>query len=229
MNSGKLFLVATPIGNLKDMTFRGIEVLKEVAFVLCEDTRHSERLFREYNIKTPKEPFHDFNKERKSPAIIAALKEGKSIALISDAGTPGISDPGFYLVREAVKQGVDIIPVPGANAMISALVASGLATDRFVFEGFLPRKSGKRKQRLDCLKNERRSIIFYESPHRVKKALLEISQSLGNRDVCLGREITKINEEFIRGSIGDILSAIESSQIVIKGEFVIVVAGKKSN
>ena len=227
MNKGKLILIATPIGNLKDITFRAVESLKNMDLILCEDTRRSGKLLGEYKIEVSKQSFHDFNKEKKTPWIIERLKEGQKIALISDSGTPGISDPGFYLVREALRQGVEVSAIPGPSAFITAITISGLPTDRFVFEGFLPRKSGRRKNRLRQLEAEERTIVLYESPYRVTKTLEEIKDCLGNRNICLVRELTKLHEEAVRGRVFDILEKIKTSQIIVKGEFVIIVEGKK--
>lgn len=218
--------MATPIGNLADVTFRAIEVLQEVDLVLAEDTRQASKLFQRYGISTLREAFHDFNKEKKTPKIIQKLKQGKEVALISEAGTPGISDPGFYLVREAIKQGIEVSPVPGPTACISALTISGFPTARFAFEGFLPRKAGRRRKRLRELKVEPRTIILYESPHRLKKTLQEIRDYLGNRKVCLVREMTKIHEQCIRGWLDEILERIRKQELVVRGEFVIVIEGR---
>jgi 16S rRNA (cytidine1402-2'-O)-methyltransferase len=227
---GKLYLVSTPIGNLKDITLRAIEVLKDVELILCEDTRHAQKLLNEYQITTPRDSFHDHNKEKKTPKIIRLLREGKNIALISDAGTPGISDPGFYLVREAIKNCIPIIPIPGPTAFVPALVISGLPTDRFVFEGFLPRKKGKRRKRLEELRQENRTIILYESPYRLKDTLRELFEVLGeDRQICLVRELTKIHEEAIRGKLSEIIKLVEEGEVLLKGELVLVVEGKQSS
>lgn len=214
-----LYLVATPIGNLNDFTIRGVEVLNEVDLILCEDTRHSLRLLERYDIKKPLAPYHDFNKQGVTPGIVRKLNAGMSIALITDAGTPGISDPAFYLVRAAIEAGIQIISVPGPSAFVAALVASGLPTDRFCFEGYLPGKKG-RKKRLEKLKDEERTIIFYEAPHRIERTLREISNMLGDRRVVIAREITKVHEEFIRGKISEILGRFK-----YKGEMVIIIEG----
>ncbi|MDP8233480.1 MAG: 16S rRNA (cytidine(1402)-2'-O)-methyltransferase [Candidatus Saelkia tenebricola] len=227
MNKGNLILVATPIGNLKDITIRAIETLGEVDLILCEDTRKSGKLLAEYKIITPKESFHDFNKEKKTPRIIEKLKNGQRIALISDSGTPGISDPGFYLVREALRQQVEVSALPGPSAFIMALTISGAPTDRFIFEGFLPRKSGKRKNKLQQLKAEKRTVIFYESPHRITQMLEEVRDYLGNRNICLVRELTKLHEEVVRGEVVEVLERIIANQLVVKGEFVVIVEGEK--
>ena len=216
-----LFIVATPIGNLDDFSFRGVEVLKDCDHILCENPKHSLRLLGHYTIKKPLSPFHDFNKDGVTPGIVKNLLTGMKIALITDAGTPGISDPAFYLVRASIQAGVPVTSIPGPSAFVSALVASGLPTDRFCFEGFLPTKKG-RKKRLEKLKEEDRTIIFYEAPHRIERTLREIANSLGDRYVVIGREMTKIHEEFIRGKISEI-----TGKFKYKGEMVIVIEGCK--
>lgn len=220
-------MVGTPIGNLGDITLRALEILKEVEVVLCEDTRRAQKLFHRYSIDTPRVSFHDFNKEQKTPAVLKKIEEGATYALISDAGTPGISDPGFYLVKEALKCSIDIVPIPGPSAFLTALVASGLATDRFTFEGFLPRKSGKRKQRLEALREDSRTIIFYESPHRIEKLLRDVLAVMGDRDLCLARELTKIYEELLRCKTSELLKRIECNQVKLKGEMVVLLNGNR--
>jgi 16S rRNA (cytidine1402-2'-O)-methyltransferase len=222
---GRLYLVATPIGNLADITLRALDILKKVQFVLSEDTRRARKLFSKYDIHTPCLSFHDFNKEQRAPAVLKKIEAGFDYALISDAGTPGVSDPGFYLVREALKLNIEIIPIPGPSAFLTALIASGLATDRFTFEGFLPRKQGKRKERLDILSRYRETIIFYESPHRIKRLLREILELIGDRDICLARELTKIHQEFLRCKASELLDRIEQETVELKGELVLLLAG----
>lgn len=219
---GILYLVSTPIGNLEDITLRAIRILKECDLIAAEDTRHTGILLKHYSIENRLESYHDFNKEKKTPSLILKLREGQSIALVSDAGTPGISDPAFYLVRAAAQAGIQISPIPGPAAVIAALVASGLATDRFVFEGFLPHKKG-RKTRIEQLKEEPRTIVFYESPHRILKTLRELQESLGNRNAAVGRELTKKFEEIFRGTLSEIEENFSTRNI--KGEFVIMVDG----
>ena len=226
MDKGMLVLVATPIGNLKDVTLRAIEFLKNADVILCEDTRRAGKLLKEHKITTFKESFHDFNKEKKTPRIIERLKKGAAVALISDSGTPGISDPGFYLVREAVRQNIKVSSLPGPSACVASLTISGLPIDRFVFEGFLSHKAGKRRKRLQQLKEEERTIIFYESPHRMEQTMEDIQDYLGNRNVCIVRELTKLHEEVIRGRVSDVLEKIKTAQCLLKGEFVIIVEGK---
>jgi len=216
-----LYIVATPIGNLDDFSFRGVKTLQQVDQILCEDTRHSLPLLQKYDIRKPLSPYHDFNKQKATPGLIKRLLNGETLALITDAGTPGISDPAFYLVRACIEAGVPVITLPGPCAAIAALVASGLPTDRFCFEGFLPTKKG-RKKRLEKLKEEDRTIILFEAPHRIERTLREILQHLGDRKVVIAREMTKIHEEYIRGRISEI-----SGQFKYKGEMVIIIEGIK--
>ncbi|MCX7726056.1 MAG: 16S rRNA (cytidine(1402)-2'-O)-methyltransferase [Chitinispirillaceae bacterium] len=196
-----LFIVATPIGNLEDITFRAVRVLKESDLILAEDTRVSRKLLDHYGIvNIPLSPYHDFNKEKVTPSIITRLQKREKISLISDAGTPGIADPAFFLVREAIRNRLEVIPIPGPSAHIAAIVASGLPTDRFIFENFLPHKSTKRREIFSSLLTEKRTVIFYETPHRIIKVLKEIDEILGDVIVVIGRELTKIYEEFLRGT-----------------------------
>jgi 16S rRNA (cytidine1402-2'-O)-methyltransferase len=220
--SGKLYLVSTPIGNLKDMTFRAIEVLSNVNLIAAEDTRRAAILLRNYDIATATTSFYDFNKEKKTPGLVQKLCEGQSIAVISDAGTPGISDPAFYIVREAIRKGITIEAVPGATAFVPALVTSGLPTDRFVFEGFLPVKKG-RKTRLKELAEEKRTIVLYESPRRLFRTLNDLLEHFGDRQVSIARELTKKFEQIYRGMLKNLCESFE--QITLKGEFVIIVEG----
>lgn len=219
---GTLYIVSTPIGNLKDITFRAIEVLSNVDLIAAEDTRHTRILLQHYNIRTPATSYFDFNKEKKIPSLIKLLQEGARLALVSDAGTPGISDPAFRLVRTCIENGLRIETIPGATAFVPALVLSGLPTDRFVFEGFLPVKKG-RKTRLETLRNEPRTMVMYESPYRVVRTLRDLEATLGNRQIVVVRELTKKFEEVVRGSLTEINSDIE--QLKLKGEFVLVIAG----
>ncbi|MCZ6821227.1 MAG: 16S rRNA (cytidine(1402)-2'-O)-methyltransferase [Calditrichaeota bacterium] len=219
---GTLYIVSTPIGNLKDITFRAIEVLSNVDLIAAEDTRHTRILLQHYNIRTPATSYFDFNKEKKIPSLIKRLQEGARLALVSDAGTPGISDPAFRLVRTCIENGLRIETIPGATAFVPALVLSGLPTDRFVFEGFLPVKKG-RKTRLETLRNEPRTMVMYESPYRVVRTLRDLEATLGNRQIVVVRELTKKFEEVVRGSLTEINSDIE--QLKLKGEFVLVIAG----
>lgn len=220
---GKLYLVPTPIGNLEDMTFRAIRVLKEADLVLAEDTRTSAPLLKHFDIHKKVYAHHQHNEHQSSGEIIRFLKEGKSIALISDAGTPGISDPGFFLVREALKNDIQVECLPGATAFVPALVNSGLPTDRFCFEGFLPLKKG-RQTRYRQLAGEERTIILYESPHRFLKTLDEMATYFGSeRYISVSRELTKMFEQTVRGTISEVKQYFETHPA--KGEFVICVAG----
>lgn len=222
--SGKLYLVPTPIGNLEDMSFRAIRILKEVDLILAEDTRTSAPLLKHFGIDKKVFSHHQHNEHKSVTEIIRFLKEGKQIALISDAGTPAISDPGFLLVREAIKNDLPLECLPGATAFVPALVNSGLAADRFTFEGFLPVKKG-RQTRMKELANEERTMIFYESPHRLLKTLEEFAQYFGaERQASVSRELTKMFEETVRGTLSEIKIHFETN--TLKGEFVICVAGK---
>jgi 16S rRNA (cytidine1402-2'-O)-methyltransferase len=222
--SGKLYLVPTPIGNLEDITFRALRVLKEVDLILAEDTRTSAPLLKHFDINKKVFAHHQHNEHQASTEIVRFLKEGKSIALISDAGTPAISDPGFYLVREALKNELEVECLPGATAFVPALVNSGFPTDRFCFEGFLPLKKG-RQTRYKELAEEERTIILYESPHRLLKTLEEMATYFGpDRQVSVSRELTKMFEETVRGSVAEVKLHFVSHPV--KGEFVICIAGK---
>ena len=221
----KLIIVPTPIGNLKDITLRAIEVLENVDLILAEDTRQSSKLLSHYNIKTPLQSHHMFNEHKSAGAICEKILSGKTIALISDAGTPGISDPGFLLVRTCLEKGITVETLPGATALIPALVNSGLPCERFCFEGFLPPKKGRQK-RLSGLEEETRTIIFYESPYRLVKTLDDLAEHLGpEREACVSRELTKIYEENIKGTLSYLSEHYKSN--LPKGEIVIVVSGKR--
>jgi len=222
----KLYLVPTPIGNLDDITYRAVKVLQSVDAILAEDTRNSGILLKHLNISKPLYAHHAHNEHHGTNGIIKLLKEGKVLALISDAGTPAISDPGFLLVRECLKQGIEVECLPGATAFVPALVNSGLPADRFTFEGFLPHKKG-RQTRLKNLAEEERTIIFYESPHRLLKTLEQLAEYLNpERQACVSRELTKVFEENIRGTLAEILLHYQTNPNTIKGEIVIVVGGK---
>ena len=219
-----LYLVPTPLGNLKDITLRALETLQQVDVILCEDTRTSQKLLQHYQIKKPLSPYHQHNEHKIVPHIVDQLVAGKSMALITDAGTPGISDPAFVLVRECIKQNVVVNCLPGAAAFVPALVNSGIPTNRFVFEGFLPMKKG-RQTLLKQLALEERTIIFYESPMRLVKTLEEMAQYLGpERLCCVSRELTKMFEENKRGSLIEVAAYFKEK--TVKGEIVVVVAGK---
>lgn len=219
----KLYVIPTPIGNLEDMTFRAVNVLKSVDLILAEDTRTSGVLLKHFDIKTPMHSHHKFNEHKTVQQVVERIKSGQSVALISDAGTPAISDPGFLLVRACVESGVEVECLPGATAFVPALVASGLPNDRFCFEGFLPQKKG-RQTKLNALKTEERTMIFYESPFRVLKTLTQLSETFGNeRKASVSREISKLYEETIRGTLGELV--VHFTNVPPKGEFVIIVAG----
>ena len=220
----KLYLVPTPVGNLEDITLRALRLLKEMDFILAEDTRQSRKLMNYYDIKTRLIPFHKFNEHKSIAAITSKIKSGEKAALISDAGTPGISDPGFLIVRECLKEGIEVECLPGATAFVPALVNSCLPSDHFTFEGFLPVKKGRNKC-LSSLAEETRTMIFYESPFRLIKTLHDLASVFGEeRQASVSRELTKIYEETIRGTISEIL--VHYKNKYIKGEIVIVVAGK---
>lgn len=220
-----LYIVPTPIGNLKDITLRALDVLKSVAVIYAEDTRTSGKLLKHYSINTPLQAYHMHNEHKIYTRIITALQEGRSIALISDAGTPGISDPGFLLVREAVERHLNVEVLPGAVAFVPALVGSGIPCDRFVFEGFLPVKKGRQK-RLMALQDENRTMIFYEAPHKLLKTLDDFSEYFGSeRKLCVAKEITKLHEYFFRGTVQEAIEYFKNLP-AIKGEFVLVIEGK---
>jgi 16S rRNA (cytidine1402-2'-O)-methyltransferase len=221
--SGVLYVVSTPIGNLGDITYRAVRVLQQVDLIAAEDTRTSRVLLQRYQITTPITSYHDFNENRAAPELVAKLKNNSSIALITDAGTPGISDPAFFLVKSAVDAGIEVQAVPGATALITALVISGLPCERFVFEGFLPVKKG-RQTRLEQLQSEPRTIVLYESPHRLIKTLQELFEVLGDRSAVVARELTKKFEQVIRGKLSELIH--RCPQTVLKGEIVIMVEGR---
>jgi 16S rRNA (cytidine1402-2'-O)-methyltransferase len=222
---GKLYIVPTPIGNLKDMTFRAVEVLQEVDLILAEDTRTSAKLLKHFEISTHMHSHHMHNEHKTIQGIVERLKAGDTIALISDAGTPAISDPGFLLARACVEAEIEVDCLPGATAFVPALVNSGLPNDKFVFEGFLPVKKG-RQTRLLSLASETRTIIFYESPHKLLKTLAQFVEYFGGeRNISISRELSKLHEETIRGSVSELLKHFEAKPV--KGEIVIVVGGKK--
>jgi len=224
---GKLYIVPTPIGNLEDITFRAIRILKEVSLILAEDTRTSGFLLKHFEISTPLQSHHKFNEHRTVEQIAQRIEAGESVALISDAGTPGISDPGFLLVRTCVEKGINVECLPGATAFIPALVSSGLPCDRFLFEGFLPQKKGRNK-RIEALKSEERTIVFYESPFRLVKLLQQLAEILGpERKASVSRELTKLHEEIARGTILELSEYFEKKGV--KGEIVVVVEGVGKN
>lgn len=220
---GILYVVPTPVGNMEDITLRALRILKEADLILAEDTRTSGKLLKHYDIHNHLQSHHKFNEHGTSQAVVERLKAGETIALISDAGTPGISDPGFYLVREAVAAGIEVQCLPGATALIPALVSSGLPDDRFCFEGFLPQKKG-RQTRLESLREETRTMVFYESPYRVLKTLQQFAEVFGDdRKVSCCREISKVHEESVRGTLAEVIAHFKETEP--RGEFVIVVGG----
>jgi 16S rRNA (cytidine1402-2'-O)-methyltransferase len=222
----KLYLVPTPIGNLEDITLRAIRVLGEVDGILAEDTRNSGQLLKHFNISKPLYSHHAHNEHTGVPGVIKMLKEGKSLALISDAGTPGISDPGYLLVKACVDNGIEVESLPGATAFVPALVNSGFPTDRFVYEGFLPHKKG-RQTRWKALAEEERTIVLYESPHRLVKALEQIIEFISpDRSVMVGRELSKMHEQMVRGTATEVLAYFVAHPDKVRGEIVIVIAGK---
>lgn len=224
MESGVLYLVATPIGNLEDITARALRILREADWVACEDTRHTQKLLRRYGIRTKTISYYQHVERARSEKIVGLLREGKSVALVSDAGMPGVSDPGVVLVRAAIAAGIQVVPIPGPTALIAALAASGLPTQSFAFEGFLPPKQGARRFRLEELKNEKRTLIFYEAPHRLQETLIDLDEIFGPRRAAVARELTKIHEEFVRATLHE-LRAIFAARPAIKGEIVLIVEG----
>jgi len=222
---GTLYVVGTPIGNLEDITHRAVRILGEVDLVAAEDTRTTKVLLDRYGIRKPMVSYHSHNERRRAAELVDRLEAGETVALVSDAGTPGISDPAFSVVREAINRGIQVVPVPGAAAFLQALVASGLSTDRFVFEGFLPHKKG-RQTRIRALSQEHRTIVLYESPHRLVKTLGELLHELGDRDAVVARELTKKFEEIARGRLSELVR--EFSGRSVKGEFVLLVSGQGS-
>ena len=216
--TGKLFLVATPIGNLEDITYRAIKILKEVDIIAAEDTRHTLKLLNHYEISKPLISYHRHNEEVKSDILIDKLLEGKNIAVVSDAGTPGISDPGEEVVKEAIKNNIEVIPIPGACALVNALIASGLNTKEFLFLGFLPLNKKNRENALNKIKKSKSTVILYEAPHKLINTLQGLLKNVGDINCVLAREITKIHEEFIRGNISNLLEKIQEP----KGEYVIL-------
>lgn len=219
--SGKLYLVATPIGNLEDITLRALRVLREVDIIAAEDTRHTLKLLNHFEIWKPLISYYKQNESTRSAELVEKLKSGKNIALVSDAGTPGISDPGEQIVKCAIQNNIEIVPIPGACAFVNALISSGMPTKEFCFLGFLSAVKKDRKEKLEEIKYETKTLIFYEAPHKLKSTLKDMLGILGNRNIVLARELTKIHEEFIRGRISDVLEEIEE----VKGEFVVVVEG----
>jgi 16S rRNA (cytidine1402-2'-O)-methyltransferase len=216
-----LYIVSTPIGNLADLSYRAVKTLQEVDCICAEDTRVSKTLLTHYNIETPVVSYHDHNESHVTPKLIERLKNGQDLAIITDAGTPGIADPAFYIVRAAINEGIKVVPVPGASAVLAALVCSGLPCEKYIFENFLPHKSAQRNRIFESLKNESRTVIFYETPHRILKVLNEIKNILGEVNIVIARELTKVHEEFLRGTPHELLKHFESRPP--KGEMVVLI------
>lgn len=221
--SGTLYLVATPIGNLEDITARALRILAEVDLIACEDTRHTGALLHHYGIKTKLISYHEHNERERATEMRGVLESGKSIALVSDAGTPGISDPGFRLVNAARESGALVVPVPGATAFVAALISSGLPTDQFFFGGFLPARSSQRRARLEEARGIPATLIFYETPRRLPDALRDAHEILGEREAAVARELTKLHEEIMRGRLSELLARYEASQTPLRGEIVLVI------
>jgi 16S rRNA (cytidine1402-2'-O)-methyltransferase len=217
---GALVIVATPIGNLSDISPRALEALRTADLIACEDTRQTLKLLNHFGIQKPLVSYHDFNEEKKATELGEKIRNGSNIAIVSDAGTPGISDPGYRLVRYCRERGLRVLSIPGANAAVTALAASGLPSDEFFFAGFLPSKKGARRDKLDSLRSMRATLIFYEAPHRIEVTLTDLLEVLGDREVCIARELTKLHEEFLFGKLSEIVGKVKAL-----GEFVIVVAG----
>jgi 16S rRNA (cytidine1402-2'-O)-methyltransferase len=221
--AGILYVVATPIGNLEDVSARALRVLREVDRIAAEDTRRTGKLLTHYGIEKPLTSYHDAAERRRAPELVEVLRSGITLALVSDAGTPLISDPGYRLVRGALDAGIPVIPIPGATAATALLSVCGFATDRFVFEGFLPQREGRRRRRLEALRAEPRTIVLYESPHHIERTLAEMESVLGDRPIVVGRELTKLFEEIVRGTISSVRATIASRPP--RGEHTLVVAG----
>lgn len=221
-----LYIVPTPIGNLEDMTYRAVRILQESDIVAAEDTRQTMKLFRHFSIETKLVSYHEHNKQTSGERLLADLRSGKQIALVSDAGMPGISDPGSDLIRQAIAADIPVIVLPGANAALTALVASGLSTERFLYYGFLPRKKKERREELEQVKYEKGTLVFYEAPHRLKEMLQGIEEVLGDRQVTLARELTKRYEEYIRGSVSELRAWAAED---VRGEFVVLVEGSNED
>ena len=221
---GILYIVSTPIGNLEDITMRAIRILKEVDLIAAEDTRHTGHLLKHYDIHTPLTSYFEGNESKKKEFILSKLKHGSRIALVSDAGTPGISDPGFRLIQLAIENQIPVVPIPGPSAVISALSVAGLPTDAFLFKGFLPHKSKRRRDLLKQMEEIRETLIFYESPHRLSESLKDILETLGDREMALTRELTKVYEEILRGRVSEIQNQIGERKL--KGEITLVISGK---
>lgn len=218
-----LYVVATPIGNLEDMTFRAVRVLRESDVIACEDTRHTRKLLDHYGITTATLSYHEHNETERTKGILERLRAGQSVALVSDAGTPLISDPGYRVVSAAVQEGFPVVPVPGPSALVAALCASGLPTDSFRFCGFLPHKAGQRRKAIEAVAAETATLVFYEAPHRIVEAVEDLRAVLGNRPAVLAREITKVHEEFLRGPLEAVATVLKTRESASRGEFTIVI------
>jgi 16S rRNA (cytidine1402-2'-O)-methyltransferase len=225
---GTLYIVATPIGNLEDMTFRAVRILQAVDMIAAEDTRHTGRLLQHFQVKTPQISYYEHNSNSRIPELLEHLEYGKTIALVSDAGMPGISDPGYELIKACIDNNITVVPIPGASAVITALSAAGLPTDRFIFDGFLPAKSQKRQEYLASLQGESRTLVFYESPHRLRDTLADLGEILGSdRSLVIARELTKLYEEFWRGTIAEGITHYQDKEP--QGEYTLLVAGNPPN
>jgi 16S rRNA (cytidine1402-2'-O)-methyltransferase len=223
---GVLYVVATPLGNLEDITLRALRILQEVDLIAAEDTRHTRKLLAHYGINTPLTSYYDHIEAAKAPVLIAQLQEGKRIALVSDAGTPSIADPGYRLVKGAAEAGISIVPIPGPSTVAALLSVGGLPTDRFAFEGFLPAKPSQRRKMLQQLKHEERTVMFFESPHRLRDTLADLEEIFGDRPLALGRELTKMYEEVLRGTVSEVRASLQEREV--KGEVALLIAGATS-
>lgn len=221
--AGVLYIVATPIGNLEDISLRALRILKEVDLIAAEDTRHTHHLLSHYGVETALTSYHEHNERRKTPVLIERLRRGANIALVTDAGTPVISDPGYRLVTAAIDAAIKVTPIPGASAVTAVVAASGLPPDRFAFEGFLPGSKKERRARLLALKDDTRTLVFYEAPHRIKESLSDLGEILGDREVVVAREVTKLHEEFRRGSASELAAQLGNQEV--RGEITLAVGG----
>lgn len=227
IQAGTLYIVGTPIGNLEDITFRALEILRKVDLIAAEDTRHTGKLLQHFQIATPQISYHDHNRRGRLPELVQRLSQQTTIALVTDAGMPGISDPGYELVKACVDAGISVVPIPGVSAVTTAVSAAGLPTDRFVFEGFLPLKGQERQTRLETLQTEPRTLVFYEAPHRLKQTLQDLLNWMGaDRSIVLARELTKLHEQFWRGTVAEAITYYQTREP--QGEFTLVVAGHQT-